>query len=489
MRPAIRVALAGLWLSACSPFVDADRFEFRRDAGVEDGSRDGGDASGDDGTADAALPTRDGATEGGTDAGPPDNRLACSDGEVDATTDLSFMTAGGDDRSANACGGRGAPDQQFVFRPEISGWYTIETVDASHDVVLSTADACGTEPTACKRDATRADALLARKLEAGEPTLISIDGFSVGEGGAGLLRVRPVSCPDQTLGTATQVLSTASGVDADASPCGGAGFKERALVWTSPEDGFYSFRAQGDGFLPVLSMRDGPLCQDERLTCARGKGAATLFRFVPRGQSRTLIVDGFDGAGDVELSVRRIDDPAISCPARTITEGVPEALYRPLYGSIKDEKLESWLRNDHGAGEIGDTRTLGASCAEAGFADGRAYGDVTFAFTLPALIDQAEPGHCQIGVSSLFPVALAVHEGTACGGSELGCSLSAYAEPVDSQWTGISMPMRKTARPLTLSVARAAVYPKVPFRFDIDIFCLQGSVGVAAPGPVQEVSR
>jgi hypothetical protein len=493
------VAWAWSFVAACSPLVDADRFEFGRDAASGQDPRDGGggrsDASADGkDSADAAIPTdgeRDAATsDGGADADSVLDPLACSDGDVDAASDRSFSTMSGGDLSASACGGQGAPEQHFVFRPETSGWYTIETVGASYDVVLSTSDACGAAASACRRDATRADAFLAAKLEAGVPTLISVDGFSPGEGGSGTLRVRPVTCPDQALALPSQRLSTASGRDDFGSPCGGAGFKERALVWTAPEDGLYRFRVLADDFSPVLSLLDGPLCSDERLTCARGKGVAEVTRFVAREQSRTLIVDGLDGEGDVTLEVSRVDtDEAPGCPQRTITEGIAQADYQRNYGSALDAKLEAWWRNDLGAGEIGDTRTVGASCADATFADGRAFGDVSFAFTLPPLLDETLAGSCQVGVSSYFPVALAVHEGATCSGAELGCAVSAYAEDVQHQWAGISMKMRKGPRPLILSVARAAAYPKGPFRVELEIACTHGNAAVFTPGPVLEVER
>lgn len=138
------------------------------------------------------------------------------------------------------------------------------------------------------------------------------DDGGTGDGGT----EPPLDCVDGTFETplSSMPFDTSAGADEGETSCGGVAAPELTFEWTAPSAGHYRFTATGDGFEPILAIREGS-CEGPELECEAtpiGETSAVIARYVEAGQRLLLVVDGRSGgSGTGELLVERPGCPAI----------------------------------------------------------------------------------------------------------------------------------------------------------------------------------
>lgn len=342
------------------------------------------------------------ASDAGSDPDPdPEPELpACASqrisglGSATATT-----TASGDGQFALSCAPGVADDVGIFWVAPEAGYYSIDTFGSSFDTALAVlSDSCSAE-LECNDDAGgEISSELVREFAAGEAVVFAVDGES-GSFGDVVITTHAVTCPVLDLNRQSPPVTTTTldGTNEHAGACGGDGQREKAFRWKSPGTGLFRFTASSEDFATALYLERGARCGGELVACNAGGFAspATVVARLAEGEVVTLIVDGVDGAGDVDLNVEDISGEA--CPN--------QPGFDP-FGEVS------------GVLEGGDPSVLTGSCVPARQSV-RPGGDFDLPeHSYPITIDGAS---CDVIITADAPVAIYVHEGLECGGRELVC--------------------------------------------------------------------
>jgi hypothetical protein len=274
-------------------------------------------------TSSTGLDSSSGSNDSTTGPAP---HVPCPAGVLDASplpASVADDTSLQDDELQGSCGGASAPELAYTFTAPANGTYAFDTGGSDIDTVLYVLDGtCEGEELRCDDDGLTGTnaSLTSLPLAAGQTVTVVVDGFSV-VGGSITLSVREgsVECPAQSFsGPLPQTLLDQTVVAADAfeSSCGSEDVGDRALAFTAPVDGIYSFDTSGSDFDTVLYVLDGTCggpelaCNDDEAGSFAGHSALTLP--LAAGQTVTAIVEGlFGDTGNVSLTVDRLTG---TCP-------------------------------------------------------------------------------------------------------------------------------------------------------------------------------
>lgn len=436
---ALRPLNAACWFPAAALAVLAGCTQI---LGIEELSGDGEriDAGGQD----AAI----------TDAAPPDGRMvpACADSEIETplgAIDIDTEPAGND--MAATCGGDSSPELLLAWTAPVTDYYVFDTFGMGFDTVLALyAPECdGTELACSNNVGPMVQSELVRKFRQGEQALVLVDG-NAGDSGQGPLQIQRVDCPDADLeGQSFPLTLSTVGFGDDASnACGGQDQEDRAYHWVPPADGLYYVRVTSESFTPVVSLIDGPRCDDRLLGCnagASGEHGAEVVRFLRAGQPVSIVVDGLNGAGEFTLDIGISEGP--TCPEATLDEG-----------DIFQDQLTQ--------------RSLAPSCGYARqsgmFGGSFDLDDKTYLLTAPSIPGDCF-GSCDVWVNSPDPVVLYALEGGDCGGPELACVESIDADGDGFFEANVVLPRDDQERLYTVVVATRS--PASVGDYQIEVFC------------------
>lgn len=326
--------------------------------------------------------------------------LACVEAVLDPPLGsgvATIDTAPAGDDTSGSCGGDGSPDAAYQWDVPYDGFFVLDTQGSDFDTLLYLLDDCGGNEIACSDNAQGSvSSQVVAPFSMGDRVVVVVDG-NAGENGQAVLNINPVECPsaDLTGQELPQELSNVAGSSDHGGNCGGDGNPERAFRWRAPQDGHYAFLADSDAFEPAIYLEEGPICGGLELACnPPAFGHTEVMRVLEAGEYVTVIVDGVGGAGEFDVNIVQIGDP---CPAAALDQVV--------------------------MADIGDfTNTMSTSCGPSGFMEGPAfspYADATYSWTSPGMV--GSNSGCDIVVTSGFPVALALQEGT-CDGPEAQCA-------------------------------------------------------------------
>jgi hypothetical protein len=256
-----------------------------------------------------------------------------------------------------SCGSGKSADIAVLWTAPASGWYAFDTAGSSFDTVLGIYEpSCDGAERACNNnvsDGPTSEVLYG--FERGESALVVIDGQSGAQGKA-TLNVEPVTCPDQDL-TGQPLpanLTTLGGTNTHTGACGGEGQLERMYRWTAPSGGLYRFSVTSDTFQPALYLERGPRCGGELLGChaADSEVPASVTRWLPAGETVTVIVDSMSGSGPFSLNVESVEDVCSELPYTDDAEHVLDAATTNAMtsscGPIEDSNPGFfWTRREH----------------------------------------------------------------------------------------------------------------------------------------------
>jgi len=278
----------------------------------------------------------------------PSTHVPCPAGMIDAdelpTTVMGSSTLQ-DDELQGSCGGAAAPELTYLFTAPADGTYIFDTGGSFVDTVLYVLDGtCTGDELRCDDDGLAGTnaSLASLPLAAGQTVTVVVDGFGI-TGGPLALTVREgsVECPAQSFDAVlpqTLLDQTVVAFDAFEGSCGDEGAGDRALAFTAPQDGIYSFDTTGSDFDTVLYVLDGS-CSGPELACNNDEpgtfgGHSALTLPLASGQAVTAVVEGFLGeTGDLALTVDRLPG---TCPDEVLD---PQPLPFMVMGStaVADE--------------------------------------------------------------------------------------------------------------------------------------------------------
>jgi hypothetical protein len=290
--------------------------------GAQGGSTElGGAASGGDrgagGTSPGGSSGSGGSSAGGNgEAGAGGVIPECAIGRYASTGTPLFAPVSTVDQGNDfspSCGSGTAPDVAVLWTAPATGWYAFDTAGSAFDTVLGIyqPSCTGTELACNNNVASGPTSEILRGFDRGQSALVVIDGNS-GARGEAVLNVQAITCPDQDL-TGQPLpadLTTVGGSNTHTGACGGDGQLERMYRWTAPADGLYRFSVTSDAIRPALYVERGPRCGGELLGChaAYTGMPASVTRWLPAGQTVTLIVDSTGGSGLFTLDVEAVSD-------------------------------------------------------------------------------------------------------------------------------------------------------------------------------------
>ncbi len=328
--------------------------------------------------------------------------LACAEEEITPAlgTSMGNTEATGNERDLS-CGSADSNDLLLGWRAPVTDYFVFTTVGSTFDTVLALFDGCQGDELFCNNNVGEAsESELVVKLEQASEVLVAIDGFA-GDTGEVTLNVERVSCPDSDLeGQTLPVDLTTSGFGDDFfTSCGGNLEEDRAYHYVAPADGLYAFTAIAEGHRAIVSVMDGPRCEDIELGCnaaAEPEYTSEVVRHLTEGQSVSVYVDGVDGSGPFNLDIQPV---AATCPSAVLSE---DDLLLAMY----------------------DERTMSSSCSSIELRNGinikQELNDKTFLVNIPKL-SLGCFGSCDITVSSNGGFSAAILEGDNCGGVEEQC--------------------------------------------------------------------
>jgi len=332
-----------------------------------------------------------------------DPPLPCVDGVLDplGAGVVQESTAPGGDDDQSTCGGAGSPDLAFQWDVPYDGFFVLDTDGSDFDTVLYVLEDCGGSELSCSDNAegTLTSEIVA-PFTAGQRVVVVVDG-NAGETGNAVLNINPVECPSADLSgqRLPATFSNVGGSNDHGGACGGDGNPERSFRYQAPAEGLYAFRVDSDDFQPVVYVEAGPVCGGQELGCnPPGFGRSEVMRSLAEGDYVTVVADSTGGTGDFQIDVVQM---GASCPEQ------------PLAGTAVGDI------NDH-------INTMSTSCAPPGYQEGAVfypYADATFSWTSPGKV--GTNSGCEIIVSSGFPVALSLQQGT-CDGPEVQCETGTY---------------------------------------------------------------
>ena len=330
--------------------------------------------------------------------------LACVDGVLDPPLGAGLVevdVAPAGDDFTGSCGGAGSADVAYQWDAPYDGFFVLDTEGSDFDTLLYLFDDCGGNELSCNDNTEGSvSSRVVAPFEQGDRVLVVVDG-NAGESGQAVLNIDEVQCPSADLtGQALPAqFSNVAGASEHGGGCGGDGNPERAFRWQAEQAGLYAFRVESQEFQPALYLERGPICGGPRLACnGAAFGRSEVMRVLEAGQYVTLIVDSQGGAGNFDIDIVPLDEP---CPLQPLGMGA--------------------------MGDIDDfTDTMSSGCGPSGYTEGstfNAYPDATYAWTSPGMV--GSNSGCDITVSSGFPVALSLQEGT-CDGSEVQCEAGSF---------------------------------------------------------------
>jgi hypothetical protein len=332
----------------------------------------------------------------------PSPHVPCPAGTLDAAPLPASVVADSsqqDDELQGSCGGGSAPELAYTFTAPADGTYAFDTGGSGIDTVLYVLDGtCEGAELRCDDDGLAGGnaSLTSLPLAAGQTVTVVVDGFGIA-GGPITLTVREgsVECPAQSFdGSLPQTLldQTVVATDAFESSCGTEDAGDRALAFTAPLDGIYSFDTSGSDFDTVLYVLDGT-CGGPELACNDDEpgtfaGHSALALPLSAGQDVTAVVEGFFGAtGNVSLTVDRLTG---TCPDEVLG---PQPLPLVVMGS-----------------------TATADEATAGSCGGLGSPDYAYLWTAPA-----DGVYRFDTLGSTFDTVVYLLDGT-CSGPQLACN-------------------------------------------------------------------
>jgi hypothetical protein len=315
-------------------------------------------------------------------------------GSAAATT-----TAGGEGQFTLSCSPGAADDVGIFWVAPEAGYYSIDTFGSSFDTALAVLSDDCTAELECNDDVggeIRSE--LVREFAAGEAVVFAVDGPS-GSFGDVVLTTHAVTCPVLDLNRQSPPVATTTldGTNEHSGACGGDGQREKAFRWKSPSAGLFRFTATSEDFSAALYLERGARCGGDLIGCNAGGFAspATVVARLAEDEVVTLIVDGADGSGDVELNVEDLSGEL--CPNQP--------------GFDPFDEISGVLT-------AGDPSVLTGSCVPARQSV-RPGGDFDLPeHSYPITVNGAA---CDVAIIADAPVAIYVHEGSACGGRELMC--------------------------------------------------------------------
>lgn len=303
---------------------------------LDTGTSRGDPSSSSSTTADEPTSSTSLTTDGTSSTGPDDTtgdsttgpspHVACPVGTIDADPLPSTVVGNSsqqDDELQGSCGGGSAPELAYTFTAPAAGSYVLDTGGSAIDTVLYVLDGvCEGPELRCNDDGLAGSnaSLTSLALAAGQTITVVVDGFGIAGGSVSLtVREGSVECPAQSFGgmlPQTLLDQTEVASDAFQPSCGTEDEGDRALAFTAPQDGIYSFDSVGSDFDTVLYVLDGTCggpelaCNDDEPGTFAGHSALTVP--LVAGQEVTAVVEGFLGdVGNVALTVDRLTG---SCP-------------------------------------------------------------------------------------------------------------------------------------------------------------------------------
>jgi len=187
----------------------------------------------------------------------------CPDGELFGTeTSISGSTVGASNQFGSPCGGQDAPDRAYVFFPEVSGVYSIDTFGSDYDTMLYVLpEYCGGPSIECNDDWSETTSRIDVELEAGQPYTIIVDGWGPSAGNfnlnVSLVGDAPGLCDGiEVLPSVAPVESSweLGVVDGEAvDVCSPLPF-ERRHRWDAPETGTYRASFDTPGLARTLGV-------------------------------------------------------------------------------------------------------------------------------------------------------------------------------------------------------------------------------------------
>lgn len=339
----------------------------------------------------------------GTNTGPGESTgeppLACVDGVLDPPLGAAVAmadTAPADDDFAGSCGGAGSADVAYQWDVPYDGFFVLDTEGSDFDTLLYLFDDCGGNELGCNDNAEGSvSSRVVAPFAQGDRVLVVVDG-NAGESGQAVLNIDEVQCPSADLtGQALPAqFSNAAGASDHGGACGGDADPERAFRWQAEQAGLYAFRVESQDFPPAVYLEAGPICGGPELACnGAAFGHSEVMRVLEAGQYVTIIVDSQGGAGNFDIDIAQLAEP---CPLAPLGMGA--------MGDIVDFE-----------------DTMSSSCGPSGWMEGGTFNaqpDATYAWTSPGMV--GSNSGCDITVSSGFPAALSLQEGT-CDGPEVQC--------------------------------------------------------------------
>jgi hypothetical protein len=356
----------------------------------------GGGAAGDGGTGAGGTAEPD----AGTGVDPEPELPFCASQRITGLgSATAATTAGGEGQFTLSCAPGTADDVGIFWVAPEAGYYSIDTFGSSFDTALAViSDSCTVE-LACNDDAGgEISSEVVREFAAGEAVVFAVDG-ATGSFGDVVVNAHAITCPALDLNRQSPPVTTttADGSNEHSGACGGDGQREKAFRWKSPSAGLFRFTASSEDVSPALYLERGARCGGELISCNRGGFAspATVVARLAEDEVVTLIVDGVDGAGDVDLNVEDISgEPCPNQPG-----------FNPF------DEISGVLTG-------GDPSVLTGSCVPARqlVLPGGEFDLPEHSY--PITIDGAS---CDVLITADAPVAIYVHEGLECGGRELVC--------------------------------------------------------------------
>ncbi|MCA9699709.1 MAG: hypothetical protein KC431_19440, partial [Myxococcales bacterium] len=250
----------------------------------------------------------------------------CPDGFIEpglpALWSGTTVGAGNDFRSE--CGGEEAPDRSYLFFPEVTGIYRLDTFGSDFDTVVHVYEGeCNDGfQIACNDDNVNGglESEVEFEMFAGQIYTLVIDGFGAAAGSfsAQLSLVAQTGCPEvfDVLPSVVPLVEAWELGDAfPAAPmytCGPLD-GQRRLLWEAPAAGEYRFSTIGSEAPTSLLLFDGGLCEDNvGFDCLPGNApqGATIERFVEAGEVVDIVVSHPFQPGIAQLTIEPTLAPA-----------------------------------------------------------------------------------------------------------------------------------------------------------------------------------
>lgn len=374
---------------------------------------------------------------GSTSSGPGESTgeppLACIDGVLDPPLGIPVAmadTAPAGDDFTGSCGGAGSSDVAYQWDVPYDGFFVLDTQGSDFDTLLYLYDDCGGNELWCNDNAEdTVSSRVVAPFEQGERVLVVVDG-NAGESGQAVLNIDEVQCPSADLtGQALPAqFSNAAGDSAHGGGCGGEGNPERAFRWQAAQAGLYAFVADSGAFPPAVYLERGPICDGPRIACnGAAFGHSEVMRVIEAGEYVTIIVDSQGGTGNFDIDIVPL---AEECPGAAL-------------GMMASGNIDAF------------PNTMSSSCGPSGYMQGAMFyphGDATYSWTSPGMV--GSNSGCDITVTSDFPVALSLQEGT-CDGPEVQCEQGMF-DPTIGQYQATVSVGHIPPTDFTVSLSRAS---------------------------------